>query len=333
MKRLLLLSAAALGLICAKATVIDTDADGNHINAHGGCIINVGDTYYWYGESRGNGGNVAVYSSEDCVNWKNCGFALQTVDSLGNDIERGCNIERPKVVYSSRTGQYVLWFHLELKGRGYSAARYGVAVAENPLGPFVFLRSGRVNPGIAPANGAGDDDNYCKRDLDGGQMCRDHTIFVDTDSTAWHIYSSEENYTLHIARLTNDYTAHDGHYVRVFPWGHNEAPCIFKEGDTYCLITSGCTGWAPNAARMAISTSITGPWTPCGNPCKGEDAERTFGGQGAFIFRHPTMGLTMMLDIWHPEDLASSEHLWVPINSCDLHERQIICNFAIPNNR
>ena len=28
------------------------DVEGNHINAHGGCILKHGDTYYWYGEQR-----------------------------------------------------------------------------------------------------------------------------------------------------------------------------------------------------------------------------------------------------------------------------------------
>ena len=31
------------------------DADGNHIQAHGGGIIKIKKTYYWYGEQRGMG--------------------------------------------------------------------------------------------------------------------------------------------------------------------------------------------------------------------------------------------------------------------------------------
>ncbi len=43
-----------------------------------------------------------------------------------------------------------MWFHLELKGQGYAAARYGVATSDTPFGPFKFIRSGRVNPGLYP---------------------------------------------------------------------------------------------------------------------------------------------------------------------------------------
>ena len=41
--------------------------------------------------------------------------------------------------------------------------------------------------------------------------------------------------------------------VRVFPGGFNEAPAVFKHAGKYYLITSGCTGWAPNTARLAVA--------------------------------------------------------------------------------
>ena len=70
-----------------------------------------------------------------------------------------------------------------------------------------------------------------KRDLDGGQMSRDMTLYVDEDGKAYHIYSSEENLTLQIAELSDDYLSHTGNYVRVAPAGHNEAPAIFKKDE------------------------------------------------------------------------------------------------------
>ena len=45
-----------------------------------------------------------------------------------------------------------------------------------------------------------------KKDFEKGQMSRDMTIFVDDDGKAYHIYSSAENSTTHIAELTPDYT-------------------------------------------------------------------------------------------------------------------------------
>ncbi len=97
------------------------------------------------------------------------------------------------------------------------------------------------------------------------------------------IYASEDNLTLHIAELTEDYLAHTGRYVRVFPGKHNEAPALFKRQGKYWMITSGCTGWEPNAARLAVAEHILGPWKELPNPCRGEGAEKTFYSQGTFI--------------------------------------------------
>ena len=56
-------------------------------------------------------------------------------------IAKGCILERPKVVYNKKTGKYVMWFHLELKGKGYGSAYAGVATAAKPTGPFKFLKA------------------------------------------------------------------------------------------------------------------------------------------------------------------------------------------------
>ena len=69
------------------------------------------------------------------------------------------------------------------------------------------------------------------RDNSGGQMSRDMTLFVDDNGKAYHIYSSEDNLTIHIAELSDDYLDYTGRYTRIDPAGHNEAPAIFKKDD------------------------------------------------------------------------------------------------------
>ena len=51
------------------------DNNGAHISAHGGCMLKVGDTYYWYGEHRTRDRKTGVhaYSSKDLYNWKDEG--------------------------------------------------------------------------------------------------------------------------------------------------------------------------------------------------------------------------------------------------------------------
>src|SRR3954464_6026794 len=61
------------------------DASRNHIQAHGGGIIKINKTYYWYGEERRQGLDtafryVSCYSSKDLMNWTFLGDALKQQD-------------------------------------------------------------------------------------------------------------------------------------------------------------------------------------------------------------------------------------------------------------
>ena len=310
------------------------DDGGRHINAHGGGIMKYEDTYYWFGEHKDDRTSDAMvgvmcYASKDLVNWRNCGVALSVTEPAPNqgngrsvrrrgattdsDIERGCILERPKVIYNPMTKKFCMWFHLELKGQGYNAARYGVAVADRPEGPYKFLYSSRANAGTWPIEGSPMNfDEYLKRDYGTGQMSRDMTLFVDDDGKAYHIFSSEENFTLHIAELTGDYLHHTGRYTRMAPGGQNEAPAIFKHDGTYWMITSGCTGWAPNEARMFSAPSIWGPWTQHPNPCRGPLAEKTFNGQSTYILPVGDQYI-FMADIWRPYHPIDARYIWLPI--------------------
>jgi len=316
-----------------------------HINAHGGGILYSEGVYFWFGEHKSDNSNSALrgvtcYSSTDLYNWKNEGIALSVIEgNLKHDITKGCIIERPKVVFNKKTKMFVMWFHLELYEKGYDAARVGLAVSDKVTGPYTFVRSYRPNAGFWPIDlpeskrntsvekelklkswtpvwkVAVIDGLYARRDFEGGQMSRDMTIFVDDDDKAYHIYSSEENSTLQIAELSDDYQEHTGKYMRLAPAGHNEAPAIFKKNGIYYLITSGCTGWDPNAARMFKSSSIWGPWLSIGNPWKGDQSEISFDSQSTFIF--PVQGkkdaYIFMADRWRPRHPSDGRYVWIPI--------------------
>ncbi len=329
------------------------DDKGVAINAHGGGILVHDGVYYWFGEHKiageaGNKAHVGVhcYSSTDLYNWKDEGIALAVSEDPNSEITKECILERPKVIYNEATQKFVMWFHLELKGQGYNAARCGVAVAEKPTGPYAFLHSLRPNAGHWPINvrpeqrdpasiarsKAEKDDfsggptekhgqfNILGSHFDTGQMSRDMTLFVDDDGKAYHIYSSEHNSTTHIALLTEDYLRHSGKYVRAFENRWMEAPAICKRNGKYYFLASGCTGWAPNAARSAVADSIFGPWKELGNPCVGMNAknglgaEKTFGGQSTFILQVPGQDAYIaMFDIWNPRNAVDGRYVWLPM--------------------
>ena len=324
------------------------DNNGVHINAHGGGILYHNDTYYWFGEHKTEGktGNVALvgvgcYSSKDLYNWINEGIVLSVAtEGSDSDIESGCILERPKVIYNEKTGKFVMYFHLELKGKGYSAARTGIAVSDKIIGPYKFIKSFRPNAGIFPVNmtetqrnftvtsedikglSSSEKDSiiaeglYVCRDFKTGQMSRDMALYVDDNQKAYHIYSSEENKTLHIAELTDDYLDYTGKYYRIDPAGWNEAPALFKKDGRYYMITSGCTGWRPNPARLLTADNIWGPWTRHpDNPAIGDDSETTFHSQSTYIL--PVQGrentFIFMADRWKPQNAIDGRYVWLPI--------------------
>ena len=177
----------------------------------GGILFDAGTYYWFgehRGDgSAGYNAKVGVtcYSSTDLVHWKNEGVALRVTehggpqtradgddiiyDKIGLDrntdvphgtyriiepgweIEIGCILERPKVIRSSATGKYVMWFHLEFRGYGYGPAHVGVAVSDQPTGPYRFVEAFR------PGNGES----------------RDMTLFVDEEGQSYHIGASENN--------------------------------------------------------------------------------------------------------------------------------------------
>ena len=318
------------------------DTAGHAVNAHGGGVLAHGGKYYLYGEHKvyGRAGNKAhvgvhIYSSDDLARWTDEGIALKVEDKPGHDIEDGCVLERPKILFCDKTGKFVMFFHLELKGQGYSAARVGIAVADKVTGPYRFLRSLRPNAGQWPMNvpererveetkakymTAGGKAKLWGAHFAGGQMSRDMTLFKDDDDKAWHIFSSEDNSTLHIAELTDDYLDYTGRWWRAAELDWTEAAAVCKKDGWYYLIGSGCTGWKPNTARCYRAKSITGPWERLGNPCKGVNPanglgpDLTWGGQSNYILKKDDGEYLAMFDIWKPDNQIDSRLVWLPID-------------------
>lgn len=184
-----------------------------------------------------------------------------------------------------------MWLHID--SHDYQKAAAGVAISDSPTGKFKYLGSIRPN----------------------GQMSRDMTLFKDDDGKAYHVYSSENNETMYISLLSDDYLKPSGKFTRNFIKLSREAPAIFKYKKRYYLITSGCTGWWPNEATYATADSISGKWTIVGNPCFGKDSDKTFMSQSAYVL--PVVGekdaFIAMFDRWNKTNLKDSRYVWLPV--------------------
>ncbi|MEN3359836.1 MAG: hypothetical protein V7637_3818, partial [Mycobacteriales bacterium] len=215
-----------------------TDTAGNVVHAHGGGVIAVGGFYYWFGENRNPDGTfkaVSVYRSADLRTWEFRNNVLTQSSAAELAVAK---VERPKVIFNSATGQYVMWMHKE-NGADYSQALAAVATASTVDGTYSYRGSFR------PLN----------------NMSRDITIFRDDDGTAYMASAARENADLNLYRLTPDYLGISGLVQTLWPGSFREAPALFKRNGVYVMLTSAATGWAPNQQKYATASSITGPWT------------------------------------------------------------------------
>lgn len=80
----------------------------------------------------------------------------------------------------------------------------------------------------------------------------------DPNTAAYIAYSSENNMTMHIDRLTSDFkdvSSRDP--CRAFVQQQREAPAFFKHKGLFFMATSGCSGWKPNRLKVFWSRCVT----------------------------------------------------------------------------
>ncbi|MFD5988669.1 RICIN domain-containing protein [Streptomyces cyaneofuscatus] len=270
-----------------------TDTDGAAVQAHGGGVLKVGAYYYWFGENR-NADNtfkaVSVYRSTDLKTWE---FRNDVLTQASDPELAVANIERPKVLYNSANGTFVMWMHKE-NGSTYTEGRAAVAVSDTVDGDYSWQGSFRPPSGTTS---------------------RDQTLFQDDDGTAYQITSADGNADLHIYELNADYTGYRG--LTAAPWDgkFREAPALFKRDGVYFMLTSGNSGWSPNQQQYATAPSIEGPWTdmaPVGD-------STAYGSQTAFVL--PVRGTSgtsylYMGDRWGNSmggTVNDSQYVWLPL--------------------
>ena len=148
-------------------------------------------------------------------------------------------------------------------------------------------------------------------------------LFKDTDGTGYVVYTSENNKTLYISKLNEEYTylctdpekaVYGVDYIRLFPGAMREAPALAKGDDgRYYLISSSTTGWMSNQARMWSADTIFGNWQNDGNPCVGADAGITFDSQSTCLFRAENGQWIYCGDRWNGDELYDSRYIWLPV--------------------
>lgn len=249
------------------------DTEGKRIQAHGGSIIAVNDTFYWYGENKEKTTGqdriwhmgVRCYSSKDFYNWKDEGVIIPPEEEDETSPLHPTNMmDRPHIVYNERTKKYVAW--LKIMGE---PSCFAVLWADNILGPYEMVNS-RVNPA--------------------GLEVGDFDIAVAEDGKAY-LYSECPHTMLYSIELNAEYTDSVGEYAMHFqsegPPDNREAPAHFMRNGRHYLLTSGTTGYHSNPSEAAVAMDWHGPYEVQGNPHVNDASRTSFNSQISSVFRHP----------------------------------------------
>jgi hypothetical protein len=271
------------------------DANDRHVQAHGGGIIKLADTYYWFGEDRSQRQDrtnryVACYSSNDLAHWtlrRQIRFAPP--EEVGT---RGWVLERPKVFYNAKAKKYVMYMHLD-DGR-YALARVGVATCDTVDGDYQFLQSFRPL----------------------GCESRDIGQFIDDDGSAYLIFEDRPAHGFHIAGLSDDYlnVEKDMSLIRA----PLEGGAVVHYQGLYYVVGSALTGWRPNPNKYATAKSLAGPWSDFQDIAPPET--NTYGSQSTMLLKvvgSKTTTVIFMGDMWRPRTQWDSRYLWMPLEIGD----------------
>lgn len=142
------------------------DTEGKRIQAHGGSVMYLDGTYYWYGENKEKTTGkdniwhwgVRCYTSKDLYNWEDKGLIIppETADP-DSSLHPTSMMDRPHIIYNKGTGKFVCWLKIMNKDGTQSET---ILTADHILGPYKKVREG-FRPlnmsarGFRPCSGTG----------------------------------------------------------------------------------------------------------------------------------------------------------------------------------
>jgi len=252
------------------------DTRGKPIHAHAGSIMQVGDTFYWYGENKERTDlrtglwhwGMRAYASKDLYNWTDLGLIVPPVlDNPASTLAPKSLADRPHIIHNRKTGKFVCWIKI-MHPEDWSQSRT-VLVADRITGPYTLVRE-HVRPL--------------------GMSAGDFDLVVAPDGKAYMIFE-RVHIEMIVADLTDDYTGFTGHYSTHFPHDHppltREGPAYFFRNGRHYLLTSGTSGYHPNPSEAAVAETYHGPWTVLGDLHPQDRTRTSFGSQICSVFRHP----------------------------------------------
>ena len=251
------IAAAALSFHSFRSGEQWLDTEGNPIDAHGGGFLKHGPTYYWYGSSRNalnppccHDRGINLYTSTDLYNWAYEGLVVRSFN--GSSTGNGLDLERPKVIRCTGTGQFVMW--VRGTGEGNTPQLLAVATSDSPAGPFTFVGN-RTDPFHTV--------NAGNRNIPEGYQFADATLFTDPTSGRSYVYwrtrVNPQNTGFRGMELTDDcLDVRSESDTQLFQSPNREAPAVFHANGRFYLWTSGTDGWTPTTTHLYTASTPLG---------------------------------------------------------------------------
>ena len=209
----------------------------------------VGDTLYLYvghdeatGEQMFNITEWLAYSTKDMRQWNAHGSIMKPTDFDWAIRDAWASQVHEK--------DERFWFYTAVEhdpAKGSSGKAIGVAVADNPLGPFHDAR------GTALVRNEDTDGPHHWDDID-------PTVWTEEDGQSWLIWGNGNCY---IAPLAQDMISLAGPIRTIDLPDFEEGPWIFRRGEAYYLVYASRDEAIDTDERISYATApaITGPWT------------------------------------------------------------------------
>lgn len=173
-----------------------------------------------------------------------------------------------------KNGKFYFYAAVEHDGSNPGKA-IGVAIADQPAGPFVDARgSALITNDMTPKG------THSWEDID-------PTVFTDDDGTTWIAWGNRQCY---LAKLKPNMIELDGPIMEITPPYFEEGPWLHKRGDLYYLTYASLDRSSQQDEHVSYATapSLAGPWTYRGL--------LTGPSEGSFTI-HP--GITEFRDDWY----------------------------------
>ncbi len=182
-----------------------------------------------------------AYSTKDMKNWDYHGVVLKASDfpyASPNGAWAGQVVER--------NGKFYYYVTLDDMRNGRHAI--DVAVADNPLGPYIPARLDRdplITDDMTP------DSHRLNADID-------PTVLIDDDSQAWIVWGNGDFY---IAPLEENMIELAGEVKHMGIRNVSEGPWLFKRnGKYYNVYAADAPGVQPEQLAYSMADDINGPW-------------------------------------------------------------------------